>query len=245
MTIDRGSEVLKALSREPFAVIGHRGAKALATENTAPSIEKAVEAGADLVEVDLQKSKDNVIFLSHDQDTTVDGERINLRELTYEEISSIKTNRYLYPKLEDILIDYADKIPFLLEIKNPDDADDVAILIKNLNLEDKVAFISFHLDAVKKVRKISARSVTGLIYFKPPGLIVECKEIRCNIVLPRYPLATHKAVKFAHRLGLKVIAWTVNSIDLIKRVAENDVDGITTDRPDIAVRIRDEMARGI
>ena len=59
--------------------------------------------------------------------------------------------------------------------------------------------------------------------------------------MPRYPLATEKSIKFAHRLGLRVVAWTVNDEKTMKELAKRGIDGIATDRPDIARIVREKL----
>lgn len=70
-------------------VIGHRGAKGLALENTAASIEAALDYGVDMVEIDLHLSKDGVIVLLHDSDPVVrGGESIEVAEQTHQQIQA-------------------------------------------------------------------------------------------------------------------------------------------------------------
>ena len=59
--------------------------------------------------------------------------------------------------------------------------------------------------------------------------------------MPRYPLATEKAVRYAHRLGLRVAAWTVNEERWFLELHRRGVDGIATDYPDLGVKIREEL----
>jgi len=67
---------------------------------------------------------------------------------------------------------------------------------------------------------------------RPPGKIVEAKEIGAQIVLPLYRLATDKAVAFAHRLKLKVVSWVINDFETAKIMYERKTDAIASDYPD-------------
>ena len=229
------------LSRKPFAIIGHRGARGLAQENTAEAIEEAIKHRADIVEIDVQSTADKVLVASHDPTITLDNKHIDIRRTNYTDIlSSIKDPRYL-PKIEDLLEEYIDKIAFFLEIKNPQDTKKLLQLVAEKNYLNRVAIISFYEEALVEVRKLHRTITTGIIYYRPPGRILECKKIKCNIVLPRYPLATEKAIKFAHKLGLRVVAWTVNDGKTMEELARRGVDGIATDRPDIARAVREKL----
>jgi glycerophosphoryl diester phosphodiesterase len=63
------------------------------------------------------------------------------------------------------------------------------------------------------------------------------------MALPRYPLATMRSIELAHRLGIKVVAWTVNEEKWVRELASRGIDGITTDYPDMAVRLRDTISK--
>jgi glycerophosphoryl diester phosphodiesterase len=70
---------------------------------------------------------------------------------------------------------------------------------------------------------------------------LEAKKIKAEAVLPRWPLATPKAVAFAHRLKLKVIPWVVNDEKSLQRVLEAKADAIATDRVSWLVEKRKEI----
>lgn len=238
------NQVLRALSRKPFAVIGHRGAAGLAPENTMSSFLKAVEIGADLVELDVQVTLDGVAVALHDEDLRrVAGVDLNVRRSSYRDLSGISIGGEKIPTLEEILRIFAEKIGILIEIKIPGDEDVVIDVVKRSGAEEKVAVISFHEEVLASVKKRLPRIPCGIVYSKPPGKIVEAKRAGLEIVLPRYPLATQKAVDLAHRMGIRVVAWTVNDEEWIMELARRGVDGIASDYPDIAVRIRSSLRR--
>jgi len=234
------------LSRKPFAVVGHRGARGLAPENTLEALEAAIRAGADVAEFDVQRTSDGVLVASHDPVVVLeDGSRIDLRSTPF----SVVRGRRLWgggvlATVEEIVEAARGRIALFLEVKEPADAKPLVELLARKGVRGDAAVISFHVEAVEQVKRLSPLTPAGLIYMKPPGLIVECKRLRCEIVLPRYPLATAKAVAFAHRLGLKVVAWTINTERLMVEYARRGVDGIATDRPDIAAHVREKLAAG-
>ena len=87
-------------------------------------------------------------------------------------------------------------------------------------------------------RKLLPDIITGLIYARPPGRIFEAKKLGANIVLPRYTIATKKANSLAHKLGLYVVAWTVNDIKVANRLIQSKIDAIATDYPDKLIKLR-------
>jgi glycerophosphoryl diester phosphodiesterase len=239
-------DVLEALSRKPFAIVGHRGAKGLAPENTLDALEAAVRSGADIAEFDVQRTADGVLVASHDPVVLLeDGSKVNIRSTPF---NSIRGRRLRgggeIPAIEEVVEAARDRIALFLEVKEPSDTKPLIELLRRKRTVRDAAIISFHVEAVEQAKKLSPYTPAGLIYVKPPGLIVECKKLKCEIVLPRYPLATPKAIAFAHRLGLRVVAWTINDEKLMVEYAKRGVDAIATDRPDLAARVRELLAAG-
>ncbi|MEZ0290126.1 MAG: glycerophosphodiester phosphodiesterase [Sulfolobales archaeon] len=232
--------ILESLSRKPFSIIGHRGAAGLARENSLKALEEAVRYRADIAEFDVQVSRDGVVVVSHDETVvTDDGLSINLRDLFSSEIKRLRVGGESIPTLEEIIEHAREKIDLFIEIKNPADSERVIEVIRRARFTENAAIISFHDEAILRAREHGL--VTGLIYYKPPGRIVDCAKMKCSIVLPRHPLATERAVELAHRLKLKIVAWTVNDLSTMIELARRGVDGIATDYPNIAYSARERL----
>ena len=154
---------------------------------------------------------------------------------------NIKIDGEPVPTLEEVLSFVNGKAGVFIEIKEPDTVDDVLAIVLRHNALRWVALISFYDRALKNAKELLPSIITGLVYLKPPGRIKEAHEIDAKIVLPYYKLATSKANYFAHKLGLKVVAWTVNNENLAKELAERKVDAIATDYPDKLVKLREEL----
>lgn len=215
--------VLERLGRR--AVVGHRGFPAAALENTLESFAKAVEAGADIVEMDVQVTADGVPVVVHDEDLRrVFGVGLNVRAASWGEVAAASGGRV--PRLEDVLRLVDGRAGAFVEVKHPEDVGLVLDVIKGVGAAGWVAVISFHLEAVRAAAGVVP---TGLVYAKPPGAVAEAKRAGCSIVLPRYNLATERAVAFAHRLGLYVVAWTVNDVETARELWRRGVDGVATD----------------
>ncbi len=237
------NRVLEALSKRPFAVIGHRGARGRAVENTLSALRYAIMVRADIAEFDVQRTRDGVFVASHDPVIeSRDGRQISIRETSYDEIASMELpSGERVPRIEEILGEARERIALFLEIKDPGDTEELVRLVMREKAEDYVAVISFYEEAIRVVKKINPRIPGGLVYFRPPGLITQCRRLGCEIVLPRYPLATERAIRYAHRLGLRVVAWTVNDEKWFLELYRRGVDGIATDYPDLGVRIREQL----
>ncbi len=237
-----GSIVIAALSRRPFSIVGHRGAAGLAPENTLAALEAAVRAGADVAEFDVQVTSDDVPVASHDPVVEADGgRRVDIRSTSFEELRRVRVRGEPIPSIREVVEAARGRIALFLEVKEPRDTGLVVDLVKELGACSYVAVISFHEEAVREALHRCPGMATGIIYFRPPGKILDCKRLGCRIVLPRYPLATQKAVALAHRLGLKVVAWTVNSEEWARKLVERGVDAIATDYPDRLARLRSSL----
>ncbi|MFN3599571.1 MAG: glycerophosphodiester phosphodiesterase [Aquificaceae bacterium] len=226
-------ELLSFLSKGHL-LVGHRGHPAKELENTLESIESAIKSGADLVEVDIQRTRDGVLVLSHDEDLQrVYGLKVNIRESLWEDLRKIEKDVYRLASLEEALELVGGRVGMLLEIKNPQDTQAVLDLLERKKAKNWTALISFYPQALEKAK---GRVITGLVYSKPPGMIPEAKKIGCSLVLPKYMLATQKAIDFAHKLRLKVIAWTVNQVEKARELFQRGVDGIATDEVELLRR---------
>jgi len=230
--------IIGALSRKPFSIVGHRGAKGLAPENTLKAIGTALKLGVDAVEVDVRTTSDGKLILLHDEDFwRVAGVKAKPKEMTYDEIRyKIRINGEHVPTLKEAIELINGRAGLLVEIKEPETVDRIVDVLREYGFPKWIALISFYEEALAKVLK--EKVALGLIYSKPPGKIVEAKRIGAKIVLPHFRLATKKAVNFAHKLGLKVVAWTVNDISTLAKTLENGVDAVATDYPNLALDFR-------
>jgi len=239
------STILDLLSIKPFAVVGHRGSKEECAENTLSCIEYAIKQGADIVEFDVRETKDGELILLHDE-TFERVANLNKKpsELTLKEIKeTVKVfGKFEVPTLEEVLeLLKGYPVGAFVEIKELQTVDKVVLTVKRFGNLDLTMFISFYSEVLKKVKEIDKNLFTGLIYSKPNGGILEAKKIKAEAVLPRWPLATPKAVAFAHRLKLKVISWVVNDEKALNRGLEAKVDAMATDRVSWLVKEREKL----
>jgi glycerophosphoryl diester phosphodiesterase len=232
------------LKKKPFFIVGHRGAKGRKPENTLTAIEYGIKSGADIVEVDVRRTKDNKLILLHDPDfKRVSGKDLKPSQLT---LSQIKENISIYGEpvatLEEALKLINGKTGLFIEIKEPETTEDILeLILKNKALE-WTAVISFYDEPLEKAKKLLPGITTGLIYMKPPGRIFDAKNLGSDLVLPFYKIATQKANALAHKLHLKVVVWTVNDEKTALKVLEKNVDGIATDYPDLLADLRKKLS---
>ena len=215
--------------------IGHRGARAYEPENTLRSFKRAIELGVDAVELDVRRTKDNKIVVIHDSDVnkTTDGSG-SVRDLTLEEIKKFVTPKgENIPTLNEALELLGKQVKVLVELKEIGFEEEVLDLIRQKKMMDNVIIISFHEDALRKVRKLNEKVATGLIYVRHKNPIESALELKADYLLSLYRFTHSAEVKKAHENGLKVIVWTINNPEEVVKYKKKGVDGIASDRPDI------------
>jgi len=100
-------------------------------------------------------------------------------------------------------------------------------------LEKNVIIVSFHEEALRKVRELNNEVEIGLIYVKHRNPVKVALELRANYLLPLYRFTHTANVEKAHENGLKVIVWTINNQEEVSEYVKKCVDGISSDKPDI------------
>lgn len=219
--------------------IGHRGAKGYEPENTIRSFMKALELGVNAIEFDVRMTKDGKIVVIHDAtvDRTTNGKG-PVSELTLEEIKKLSTEKgEKIPTLEEAL-DFLDrKVKILIEIKEVGLESKVLEIVRRKRLEDNVVIISFHEETLRSVREASDSIETGLIYVRHKNPVEAALSLRANYLLPMYKFVHKNLIDKAHKNGLKVIVWTINTLEEAQEHAKKGVDGIASDKPDILMAI--------
>lgn len=220
--------------------IGHRGARAYAPENTIASFRKALEIGVDAVELDVRLTRDGQLVVIHDADVkrTTDGKGL-VCELTLKEIKGFSAEGgEKIPTLEEAL-DFLDKkVKVFVELKEEGTEEQVLAAVHERGLEKNVVLVSFLEDALRKVRELNGEVETGLIYAKHKNPLKAALDLKANYLVALYRFVHTANVAKAHENGLKVVAWTINTPQEAEEYAKKGVDGITSDKPDILMKLK-------
>jgi glycerophosphoryl diester phosphodiesterase len=216
-----------------FLKIGHRGARTYEIENTIESFGKAIELGANAIELDVRISKDSHLIVSHDDNLEkVYSKDVRVSEATLAELKQLTENRIATLDEAFSFIDRkVDKI--LVELKETGYEKDVLDLIRGDKLEDRVIIVSFHEEALARIRGMDKRIETGIIYTKFKKHHDKALELNAQYLVPLYRFVHRRDVAKAHKQNLKVIVWTINNRDEAVLYKAKDVDGIATDKLNI------------
>ena len=221
-------------------VIGHRGAMGHETENTLPSIQKAMDLGVDMIEIDVFKLKSGEIVVFHDDtvDRLTNGPG-NIEEYNIIELKKLIVNGgHQIPMLQDVLKLIDNKVALNIELKGAGTADRVNFIMnyyinkKNWSPENFI-ISSFNWDELKEIRKLNTDvAIAVLTEENPIDAISVAKELQAVAINPYFKKLDLEVAKQIHAAGFKIYTWTVNEpedIDAMKKLA---VDGIITNFPE-------------
>ncbi|MFI0808770.1 glycerophosphodiester phosphodiesterase [Streptomyces echinatus] len=217
-----------------FLTIGHRGVMGVEPENTLRSFVAAQRAGLDLIELDLHLSKDGALVVMHDADVdrTTDGSG-PIAEKTLAELRALDAGRgERVPVFEEVL--EAVSAPLQVEIKDVAAARALAEVMRARDLTARVEVSSFHDDAVAEIARLVPGVRTALIASRYGTDVVDravavgaatlCLDIR---------RLTLEVVEHARASGLRIVGWVVNTQEQLRLVRALELDGATTDYPEI------------
>jgi glycerophosphoryl diester phosphodiesterase len=218
--------------------VGHRGAAGHEPENTLRSFRRAMDLGADMVELDVQFCGSGELVVIHDEtvDRTTDGTG-EVAKLTLDELRVLDAGRgERIPTLREVIDLATGGIDINIELKGPGTAAPALEHIERaLDRGWKISGFhvsSFRLEELSSIRELSGDVRTGVLYALDDGGIMDFAERNEAYSLnPHHRTVTPDLVEGAHDRGLKVFAWTVNEPKDIARLKGLGVDGIISDYP--------------
>ncbi|MEO6570357.1 MAG: glycerophosphodiester phosphodiesterase [Ilumatobacteraceae bacterium] len=225
-------------------VIAHRGASAAAPENTVEAFRLAVGMGADGIELDVRRTVDDVLVVHHD--AHVDGDAAICRLRRDELPASIPS---LHEALDACVGAFVN-----IEIKNdpsdpdfdPDDQVAVAVAARLAAIDTSSRWLisSFRLATVDAMRRLlPAVRTAWLVMDAAPDVLAITSASGHVAVHPWVHDVTEASIRAAHALGLAVNIWTCDDPDRMRDLIAWGVDGICTNRPDVALAVRRSVRR--
>ncbi|MGA1821817.1 MAG: glycerophosphodiester phosphodiesterase [Thermoplasmatota archaeon] len=220
--------------------IGHRGAAGYEPENTLRSFERAVEMDVDMIELDVQICATGEIVVIHDRsvDRVTEGEG-RVKDLSLQEIRDLDAGKgERIPLLSEVLDLVSGRAGLNIELKSkgtPEPVND--LLHRNIGRKGwrKEQFLvsSFHPGVLLDFSRICGGIRTAvLIENMPYGAEEFGSMIGSYSVNPNHRYLREDFVGSTHDLGMKVIPWTVDDPDDIRRMIDLGADGIISNYPD-------------
>lgn len=233
-------------------VIAHRGASADAPENTLAAIELAISEGADQVEIDVQETREGGVVVIHDSDLKRIGDsglkvaEASLFELQSVDIGSWKDPSFSdqrVPTLQQVLALCKDRIHIVIELKYYGHEQQlekrVAGLVEAAGMQDQIVLMSLSYPGIRKMKSIRPDWKVGLLSSVALGDIT---LLEADFFAINAKSANRAFIRLAHKRNREVLVWTVNDpVDLSAMISKG-VDGIITDKPGLASKIRTERS---
>ncbi|HEY7139251.1 MAG TPA: glycerophosphodiester phosphodiesterase family protein [Methylomirabilota bacterium] len=240
------------------AIAAHRGGARLWPENSLTAFRGAIGLGVDLVELDVHQTKDGEVVVVHDPtlDRTTTGHGVVL-DFSWSELGAVTirgTADERLPRLAEVLaLLRPTPVGLLLEIKSaprggryPGIEERVLTLLQEAELTDRTRVMAFDWTILERLRALSPRvRLTGLLARKGServggveGVAPRLRALGVNDLGIEHALLIPAAVRAAHDAGLSIGVWTVNEPEELRRALAAGVDYVTTDQPDLALRLR-------
>lgn len=239
-------------------VWGHRGASGYAPENTMEAFEKAIEMGADGVELDVQLTRDGQLVVLHDEtlERTSSGSGW-LKDHTLAQLKTMNFNK-THPEYEhceiptfrqvlerfrgtDMVIDCELKTGV---IHYPGIAEQTVALVKELGMQQQVLYSSFNHATLMAIRALDPEAYLGFLhsdaFLDVPDYV---KEHGGQALHPAaYFLLDPDYLAAARRCGLDINVWTINQPEQMAQACRLGVTAIITNYPDRALAAVKEVA---
>jgi glycerophosphoryl diester phosphodiesterase len=234
-------------------VIAHRGASAYAPENTMAAFELAVRQGADMLELDVQRSADGVLAIFHD-DTTErwDGRKRLATSCTWAELLELDIGGSKVASLAEVCAFAREhNVRLNVEIKGTGSGAEVARMLADERVEDLVLISSFEAGALREVAAVNSHLplayLMGTDSYRP--------DIRARESWPFFALRSVGAVAWhpysdlpllrrvlplVRQAGYRVNVWTVDDLPTMRELIALGADGIITNMPDVLRAVVDQ-----
>ncbi|ARB45511.1 glycerophosphodiester phosphodiesterase [Alloalcanivorax xenomutans] len=233
---------------QPFpTIVGHRGARGEAPENTLAGFQVAVAAGAGEIELDVRLSADGHLIVLHDSDLKrTTGQKGHARHFTLAQLNLMDArvntpgwhSTVGVPSLREVVALCGPAMRFQFEVKGADRAilhqlaHQLTHMIDQDGLRERVVITSSHTGFLRMVATMAPHLERGYVseyrYQQPTR---RAAALGCRWLMPHHSLVSPRLMRSARRRGLKVSTWTVNDLNEAERLARLGVDGIITDFP--------------
>lgn len=228
-------------------IVGHRGARFEAPENTIPGFRYAIGLGLKSVEFDVRMTADDHLVIIHDDtvDRTTNGTG-KVSDFTLEEIQALDARSTfpdwpepcVVPTLADVLDVLRDFPDMIIEIKSDTEERLDQIVpatiqeVLRRDILDQVTMTSFNPYVLEIVQREAPQIRRGYIGdWDTPHFLDRSVELGCTQADVHHPTGDHDLVDRARKLGMRVICWPTNSREALDNVLTFEPNLICTDNP--------------
>jgi glycerophosphoryl diester phosphodiesterase len=234
-------------------IMAHRGSSKAAPENTMAAIRKAIDDGADWVEIDVQETADGEVVLFHDSDfMKLAGVDLKIWDATLDDLQEIDIGSWFAPEFRDervptlaeVLDACKGKIRVNIELKyyghDVQLEQRVADIVASREMDSDVIAMSLKMDGVRKMKAIRPEWRVGLLMSVAAG---DLKQVEADFLAVNAGFANRRLIRTAHESGREVYVWTVNDAPTMSSMISRGADGLLTDRPALARSVLEQRAQ--
>ena len=212
------------------AAIAHRGDPVRQRENTLPAFTAAAALGADMVELDLRRTRDDEIVVLHDQTLQrLWGVDASVGDLDLADVQGIGQGGLRIPTLREVLEAVA--LPLMVDFTRREVVPGGLATVRAAGALERTLFVTGNVEALRMLRGLSADARIGLTWVEgaaPPLPLLE--ELDAEYWNPMFGLVTPGGVAAVHAAGLQVSTWTVDDTRDMARMVEAGVDAVVSNR---------------
>lgn len=234
-------------------VMAHRGASVTAPENTMAAFRQAIADGADWVELDVQETADGEVVVMHDSDFMKQSTNpLKVWNANRDDLSNIDIGTWFdsdfaterVPTLAEVLRLCKDRIGVNIELKyyghDQHLEQRVVDIVEAEGMADQIMVMSLKPSGLAKIKALRPDWKCGLLLSVYVGNL---QNITADFLAVNASFATRSFIKRAHKADKQVFVWTFNDAVMMSQALNRNVDGILTDRPELARQVLDQRAR--
>lgn len=212
-------------------LLGHRGARRYAPENTLAAFELALEHGADGFEFDVRLTRSRQLVVCHDPRFR----RLPVRRSTLKQLQArCVTSQEFPPALPEVLERFAKRAFLNLEVKVRGIERLVHRVVSGLRPQCGYFISSFQPGVIREFHRIDRGLVLGTIS-QTRWQLRRWETLPVTYVVPQYHLLSRRLVEEVHAAKKLIVTWTVNEPSQMRRAAALGVDGIISDDTKVLV----------
>jgi glycerophosphoryl diester phosphodiesterase len=217
---------------DPVLAIAHRGDPLGHRENTLPAFAAAVAQGADMLELDLRRTRDGAIVVLHDQSLLRLWELdASVGDLDLSEVTALGAGDERIPTLRQVFGAVPSDVELMVDFTRREVVAGALDQALSADAMERCLFVTGNVEALRLLRGLSGRARIGLTWTEgaaPPLPLLD--DLGAEYWNPMFSFVTAEGVDAVHEAGLLVSTWTVDSREDMGRVVTDGVDAVVSNR---------------